>query len=84
VEIQLKRLVRRLENQKIRMELSDAAKAFVASHGYDPVYGARPLKRAIQKYILDPLSLEILEGKFHEGQTIKVDVKDETLTFSAT
>jgi ATP-dependent Clp protease ATP-binding subunit ClpB len=83
VEIQLKRLVRRLENQKITLELSDAAKALVASHGYDPVYGARPLKRAIQKYILDPLSMDILEGKFHEGQTIKVDVENETLRFSA-
>jgi ATP-dependent Clp protease ATP-binding subunit ClpB len=84
VEIQLKRLVRRLENQKITLELSDAAKALVASHGYDPVYGARPLKRAIQKYILDPLSMDILEGKFHEGQTIKVDAEDETLKFSTT
>jgi ATP-dependent Clp protease ATP-binding subunit ClpB len=82
VEIQLKRLVRRLENQKITLELSDAAKAFVASHGYDPVYGARPLKRAIQKYILDPLSMDILEGKIREGQRIKVDVQNETLTFS--
>src|SRR3984893_5301385 len=83
VEIQLKRLVRRLENQKITLELSDAAKAFVAGHGYDPVYGARPLKRAIQKFILDPLSMEILEGKIREGQRIKVDAKDETLTFGA-
>ena len=83
VEIQLKRLVRRLENQKITLELSDAAKAFVASHGYDPVYGARPLKRAIQKYILDPLSMDILEGKIREGQRIEVDVKNESLTFSA-
>src|SRR5471032_435022 len=68
VEIQLKRLVRRLENQKITLELSDATKALIASHGYDPVYGARPLKRAIQKDILDPLSMDLLEGKFHEGQ----------------
>ncbi|HMG04629.1 MAG TPA: ATP-dependent chaperone ClpB [Chthoniobacterales bacterium] len=83
VEIQLKRLVRRLENQKITLELSDAAKALVASHGYDPVYGARPLKRAIQKYILDPLSMDILEGKFHEGQTIKVDMESGGLTFEA-
>jgi ATP-dependent Clp protease ATP-binding subunit ClpB len=83
VEIQLKRLVRRLENQKITLELSDAAKALVASHGYDPVYGARPLKRAIQKYILDPLSMDILEGRFHEGQTIKVDEENNTLKFSA-
>jgi len=83
VEIQLRRLVRRLENQKITLELSDAAKAFVASHGYDPVYGARPLKRAIQKYILDPLSLEILEGKVREGQQIKVDADDGNLRFTA-
>jgi ATP-dependent Clp protease ATP-binding subunit ClpB len=83
VEIQLRRLIRRLENQKITLELSDSAKAFVASQGYDPVYGARPLKRAIQKHILDPLSLEILEGKFREGQRIKVDAKDEGLTFVA-
>ncbi|MEY2512522.1 MAG: ATP-dependent Clp protease ATP-binding subunit ClpB [Verrucomicrobiota bacterium] len=83
VEIQLKRLVRRLESQKITLELSDAAKAFVASQGYDPVYGARPLKRAIQKYILDPLSMEILEGKIREGQRVAVDRDDRTLTFSA-
>jgi ATP-dependent Clp protease ATP-binding subunit ClpB len=83
VEIQLKRLVRRLENQKITLELSDAAKAFVASHGYDPVYGARPLKRAIQKYILDPLSMDILEGKVREGQRVKVDAENESLKFVA-
>ena len=83
VEIQLKRLVRRLENQKITLELSDAAKAFIARDGYDPVYGARPLKRAIQKDILDPLSMDILEGKFREGQTIKVDAADGALKFTA-
>jgi ATP-dependent Clp protease ATP-binding subunit ClpB len=83
VEIQLKRLVKRLENQKITLELSDAAKALIASHGYDPVYGARPLKRAIQKDILDPLSMDILEGKFGEGQTIKIDVEDGALKFAA-
>jgi ATP-dependent Clp protease ATP-binding subunit ClpB len=83
VEIQLKRLVRRLENQKITLELSDAAKALIASHGYDPVYGARPLKRAIQKDILDPLSMDILEGKFHEGQKINVDVENGVLKFTA-
>ncbi|MGI8437520.1 MAG: ATP-dependent chaperone ClpB [Chthoniobacterales bacterium] len=83
VEIQLRRLVRRLEAQKITLELSDAAKALVASAGYDPAYGARPLKRAIQKQILDPLSLDILEGKFREGQTIRVDAADGRLTFVA-
>jgi ATP-dependent Clp protease ATP-binding subunit ClpB len=83
VEIQLNRLTKRLEEQKIRLELSDRAKAFVAREGYDPVYGARPLKRAIQKHILDPLSLDILEGKFHEGQIIRVDEKDGVLEFKA-
>ena len=81
VEIQLKRLIRRLESQKITLELSDAAKAFVAQAGYDPAYGARPLKRAIQKEILDPLSMDILEGKFREGQTIRVDARNGALSF---
>jgi ATP-dependent Clp protease ATP-binding subunit ClpB len=83
VEIQLYRLTKRLEDQKITLELSDRAKAFIAREGYDPVYGARPLKRAIQKHILDPLSLDILEGKFHEGQTVRVDARDGTLEFKA-
>ncbi|MEP6699041.1 MAG: AAA family ATPase, partial [Verrucomicrobiota bacterium] len=83
VEIQLRRLVRRLEGRKITLELTDTAKAFIASHGYDPVYGARPLKRAIQKDILDPLSMDLLEGKFHEGQTILVDAKNDALVFVA-
>jgi ATP-dependent Clp protease ATP-binding subunit ClpB len=83
VEIQLNRLTRRLQQQNIVLELSDPAKAFIAREGYDPVYGARPLKRAIQRHILDPLSMDILEGKFREGQTILVDAKDSSLTFSA-
>ncbi len=83
VEIQLRRLTKRLEQQKITLELTDAAKALIGREGYDPVYGARPLKRAIQKEILDPLSLDILEGKFHEGQTIRVDAKNDALSFTA-
>jgi ATP-dependent Clp protease ATP-binding subunit ClpB len=83
VEIQLHRLTKRLEQQKIVLQLSDAAKALIAREGYDPVYGARPLKRAIQKQILDPLSLQILEGKFHEGQTIRVDAQEGKLSFAA-
>jgi ATP-dependent Clp protease ATP-binding subunit ClpB len=82
VEIQLHRLTKRLEQQKITLELTDAARALIAREGYDPVYGARPLKRAIQKFILDPLSLDILEGKFHEGQTIRVDAKNGAMQFA--
>jgi ATP-dependent Clp protease ATP-binding subunit ClpB len=83
VEIQLGRLTKRLQQQKIEIKLSETARALIAREGYDPVYGARPLKRAIQRFILDPLSLDILEGKFHEGQTIQVDVKNDGLQFKA-
>jgi ATP-dependent Clp protease ATP-binding subunit ClpB len=83
VEIQLGRLTKRLEQQKITLDLSDSAKELIAREGYDPVYGARPLKRAIQKEILDPLSLDILKGRFHEGQTIRVNAKDGALEFRA-
>jgi ATP-dependent Clp protease ATP-binding subunit ClpB len=83
VEIQLRRLTKRLEQQKITLDLSDSAKELIARDGYDPVYGARPLKRAIQKDILDPLSIDILEGKIHEGQVVHVDAKNGTLEFRA-
>src|SRR5712675_2130005 len=82
VEIQLGRLSKRLEQQKITLKLSDSAKALLAREGYDPVYGARPLRRAIQREILDPLSIDILEGKVREGQTVHVDAKDGALEFS--
>lgn len=76
VEIQLKRLQKLLSDRKMELELSDKAKAFIAKHGYDPVYGARPLKRAIQKYIQDPLSLKILQGDFKDGDKIVADAGD--------
>jgi ATP-dependent Clp protease ATP-binding subunit ClpB len=81
VEIQLRRLTKRLEQQKITLQLSDSAKALLAREGYDPVYGARPLRRVIQREILDPLSIDILEGKVREGQTVKVDAKNGALEF---
>ena len=81
VEIQLRRLSKRLEQQKITLKLSDSAKELLAREGYDPVYGARPLRRTIQREILDPLSIDILEGKVREGQTVHVDAKDGALAF---
>ena len=81
VEIQLKRLAKRLEQQKITLDLSDSAKAHLAREGHDPVYGARPLRRTIQKEILDPLSIDILEGKVREGQTVHIDAKNGALEF---
>jgi len=83
VEIQLKRLSKRLEQQKITLKLSDSAKELLAREGYDPVYGARPLRRTIQKEILDPLSIDILEGKVREGQTVHVDARNGQLSFRA-
>ena len=82
VEIQLGRLAKRLEQQKITLKLSDSAKQLLAREGYDPVYGARPLRRTIQREILDPLSIAILEGKVREDQTVRVDAKDGALEFS--
>jgi len=81
VEIQLRRLTKRLEQQKITLKLSDSAKELLAREGYDPVYGARPLRRTIQKEILDPLSIDILEGKVREGQTVHINAKDGALEF---
>ncbi len=73
VEVQLGRLQERLEERKLTIELTDDAKEFIIEVGYDPKFGARPLKRAIQRYIEDPLSLQLLEGSFKEGDTIIVD-----------
>jgi ATP-dependent Clp protease ATP-binding subunit ClpB len=83
VEIQLRRLTKRLEQQKITLDLTESAKALLAREGYDPVYGARPLRRTIQKEILDPLSIDILEGKVREGQTVHIDARNGALSFRA-
>jgi ATP-dependent Clp protease ATP-binding subunit ClpB len=83
VDIQLARLAKRLGKQNLHLELSDKARAYLAKEGYDPAYGARPLKRVIQQKILDPLSMEILDGKIREGQTIKADVSGGELNFKS-
>jgi len=81
VDIQLKRLLKRLEAQNIRLELTDKAKKFLAKEGYDPAYGARPLKRVIQQQILNPLSVAILDGEFGEGDKIVAEVEKDRLEF---
>ncbi len=73
VDIQIGRMAKRLEERKLTIELTREAKEFLVERGYDPAFGARPLKRAIQHYIEDPLALEILEGNFVEGDHILVD-----------
>ena len=82
VDIQLKRVRKRLEDKGLKLELSDAAAELIAEHGFDPVYGARPLKRAIQHDLLDPLSMQLLAGKFPDGSTIHVDVHDSKIVFN--
>jgi len=72
VEIQLGRLERLLAERKIRVDLDKAARSWLADKGYDPVYGARPLKRVIQKHIQDPLAELLLEGAVKDGDTVKV------------
>ena len=74
VDIQLRGLLTRLAARKIHITLSDAAKDFLVSEGYDPVYGARPLKRALQRLLLDPLALRVLDGEFRDGDTVAVEL----------
>ncbi|QOY60512.1 ATP-dependent Clp protease ATP-binding subunit [Thermophilibacter immobilis] len=84
VELMVSDLRERLIAQGMSIELTDAARALVAREGADPVYGARPLRRAIQTLIEDPLSEELLQGRWHSGDIIKVDAVDDALTFEKT
>ena len=81
VQLQAIRLEKRLEERKMTLKLSEAALDFIVEVGYDPVYGARPLKRAIQKELETPIAKRILQGAFQDGNTIFVDVENERLTF---
>ena len=83
VDIQLRRLNQLLESRGFKLEVTDAAKEYLAEVGYDPDFGARPLKRAIQRELQDPLALKILAGEFTEGDTIRVDRGPKGLTFTA-
>ncbi len=76
IEIQLRQLEKRIGDRGLKLEISDGAKELLAHEGYDPAFGARPLKRALQKEIIDPLAIRLLEGKFHEGDTVFVNKTD--------
>ncbi len=82
IDIQLIALARRLAERKLAVELTEAAKALLVAEGYDPVYGARPLKRTLQRRLLDPLALEVLQGHFAEGDRIVADARQGQLTFT--
>jgi ATP-dependent Clp protease ATP-binding subunit ClpB len=75
VDLQLKRLEQLLADRKMVLRVTDAAKGLIAEEGYDPAYGARPLKRAIQRLVQNPLAVRILEGEFDEGDTVVVDLQ---------
>ena len=81
IDIQIRGLVKRLDERKIHVELTDAAREQLVREGYDPTYGARPLKRTIQRRVLDPLAMRVLEGEFVEGDNIAVDAGSDGLTF---
>src|SRR5690606_1485760 len=81
VEIQLGRFEKLLQDRKLALEMTDAAKDLLAREGYDPVYGARPLKRAMQRLVLDPLAMQLLQGAFEPGDTVVADATGEALVF---
>ncbi len=81
VEIQLGHLRRRLEAKRLTLDVTDAAKALLGREGYDPTFGARPLKRTIQRLVQDPLALRLLEGEFKDGDTVVVDAVGDAITF---
>jgi ATP-dependent Clp protease ATP-binding subunit ClpB len=82
IDIQLKRLQKIIADRGVHIEISDSAKEYLAREGYDPAFGARPLKRALQRHIIDPLAMKILEGKFKPGDTVFVNVVDGKLDLS--
>jgi ATP-dependent Clp protease ATP-binding subunit ClpB len=82
VDIQMGRLTKLLSDRKITIELDDAARAWLANRGYDPAYGARPLKRVIQRHVQDPLAEQILAGGVKDGDRVRVSVRDGTLTIN--
>ncbi len=83
VDLMVKDLEKRLAERKLGLEITDAAKSWLAKAGFDPVYGARPLRRAVERYVENPLSTKVLRREFKDGDTVIVDLVDEELTFAA-
>ena len=81
VDLQMTRVLARLRERGIELEIGDDARTLLGNLGYDPTYGARPLKRVIQKRLIDKLALAMLEGRFANGDTISVDAQDGDLVY---
>jgi len=82
VEIQVNSLKRYIKEKNVDIKLTDSAKEYFADIGFDPIYGARPLKRALQRAILNPLAMKILDRTLREGDTVVVDFEQDTITFT--
>ena len=82
VDIQLARVETRLQDQQLTLTVGDSAREFLAKEGFDPQFGARPLKRAIQQHLLDPLALKLLDGEFKPGDAIKAKANNGAVEFS--
>jgi ATP-dependent Clp protease ATP-binding subunit ClpB len=83
VDIQIRLLAERLAERALSLEVTDAARELIAARGYDPAFGARPLKRLIQREIQDPLAVKLLSGEIGEGDTVLVDAEEESMTITA-
>jgi ATP-dependent Clp protease ATP-binding subunit ClpC len=83
VDLLIHEVEKRLAERKIKLEVNEEAKAWLAHKGYDPVYGARPLRRAIQRYVENPISTKILQGEFKEGDTVAISLQEDNLSFAA-
>ena len=81
VDVQLRQLNERLREKQITLEVSEEAKRYLAERGYDPAYGARPLKRLMQTAVMDPLARELIEGRIKEGDTVRADVQGGRVMF---
>ncbi len=81
VEFQMRRLRKRLDEKKIHLHMSEEARNYIADAGYDPVYGARPLKRYIQQAVETPLARDIIAGKIHDGEEVRIVLKGDDLAF---
>ncbi len=82
VELQIAKIAERLKRKNVVLEVTGKAKALLAKKGYDPVFGARPLKRTLQREILDPLAMKMIEGAVKEEDTVTVDSKEDAIKFS--
>jgi ATP-dependent Clp protease ATP-binding subunit ClpC len=83
VELLIREVEKRLAERQIKLEVNEEAKAWLVQKGYDPMYGARPLRRAIQKFVENPISAKILQGEFKEGDTVAISVQEDNLSFAA-